>query len=879
MATYSFSLNIDDIYQLQLYLLGLGYLVVYINKDGTNIDINLSNTLSSPQQAQLLTDLNNYTNPSLPDSYYITNTENSTSTTTGALVVSGGIGASGNIYAENIFDNGNRVVTTAGTNLSVSGTTISVVNNPTFSGIVNISNNTTSTSTTTGALVVSGGVGIGGNLFVGGNLNITGTLSGSIAHSSLTGLTTGDDHSQYTLLSGRTGGQVITGGTGASNSLTLRSTSNTTKGSILIDEVTASTSTTTGALVVSGGVGIGGSLFAGNTVRFTNTTASTSTTTGALVVTGGVGIGGSLFAGNTVRFTNTTASTSTTTGALVVTGGVGIGGSLFVGGNLNITGTLSATIGHSSLTGLTTGDDHTQYTLLSGRSGGQVIIGGTGASNSLTLRSTSNATKGSILIDEVTASTSTTTGALVVSGGVGIGGSLYAGNIYSNGVLVGSGGSSYTAGTNISIVGTIISVVSNPSFSGNVAINSGTGSTSTTTGALVVSGGIGASGNIYALNIFDNGNRVITTAGTNLTKTNETISVVSNPSFSGNVSINSGTASTSTTTGALVVSGGIGASGNIYAGNIYSNGVLLGSGTYTAGTNISIVGTTISVVSNPSFSGNVSINSGTASTSTTTGALVVSGGIGINGAIYNSGIINTTNTTGTTSTTTGALVVAGGIGVGEGITVNNFIDLDAVGGVSNSSSGQRLYVDSSDNLLKSRNTTGTITTYNPTTTKGDIISHNGTTQIRVPVGINSQSLIADSTQSSGLIWKYPFGSFYQYAQSLGDNNTTSTSFQTKLTMTTGTLPIGTYMIHCYTRITSNQVSRNFEIETRVNSIQIELQRTPLNRAAQSLLYNNINQYIVSTSQTLTIDIRYRVVETTQTLTISNTKIFIYRVSD
>lgn len=50
---------------------------------------------------------------------------------------------------------------------------------------------------------------------------------------------------------------------------------------------------------------------------------------------------------------------------------------------------------HSLLSGLTA-DDHTQYALLAGRSSGQTLIGGTAASESLTLQSTSNATRGLI---------------------------------------------------------------------------------------------------------------------------------------------------------------------------------------------------------------------------------------------------------------------------------------------------------------------------------------------------------------------------------------------------------------------------------------------------------------------------------------------------
>lgn len=48
---------------------------------------------------------------------------------------------------------------------------------------------------------------------------------------------------------------------------------------------------------------------------------------------------------------------------------------------------------HGALTGLAD-DDHTQYALLAGRSGGQTLTGGTAAGENLTLQSTSNETKG-----------------------------------------------------------------------------------------------------------------------------------------------------------------------------------------------------------------------------------------------------------------------------------------------------------------------------------------------------------------------------------------------------------------------------------------------------------------------------------------------------
>ena len=50
-------------------------------------------------------------------------------------------------------------------------------------------------------------------------------------------------------------------------------------------------------------------------------------------------------------------------------------------------------ITHNNLGGLTTGDPHTQYALLAGRSGGQTLIGGTAANDDLTLEGTSSATR------------------------------------------------------------------------------------------------------------------------------------------------------------------------------------------------------------------------------------------------------------------------------------------------------------------------------------------------------------------------------------------------------------------------------------------------------------------------------------------------------
>jgi hypothetical protein len=70
---------------------------------------------------------------------------------------------------------------------------------------------------------------------------------------------------------------------------------------------------------------------ASGTITFSSSTASTSTTSGALIVTGGVGIGGSINVGGVSKFTSSATSTNTATGAIVITGGLGVGGSINAG--------------------------------------------------------------------------------------------------------------------------------------------------------------------------------------------------------------------------------------------------------------------------------------------------------------------------------------------------------------------------------------------------------------------------------------------------------------------------------------------------------------------------------------------------------------------
>ena len=149
---------------------------------------------------------------------------------------------------------------------------------------------------------------------------------------------------------------------------------NTQFGSQFLSNITTSTSTATGALIVAGGAGVAGNLNVGGVTNIGGNTA----VTGNIIATGNVyangylaltadtiGYYGTALSGGIVtgsaRYTSAEASTSAATGAIAITtGGLGVNGNIYSGGGFfgNITGNiltpaqpLITTVG--SLNGLT----------------------------------------------------------------------------------------------------------------------------------------------------------------------------------------------------------------------------------------------------------------------------------------------------------------------------------------------------------------------------------------------------------------------------------------------------------------------------------------------------------------------------------------------
>ena len=605
---------------------------------------------------------------------------------TGTLVVTGGVGVSGSLYAGNIYSNGAAVWTTA-----------------TLTDNSQLTNNagylTSSTLGQFGVSSVNAGVGISVNQST-GSVTVTNIGVVSLQGSAYIGLSAA---SGSNVIIYNNGVQTITAGTDtrvssntgtvtiwdASTLQSVTGRGNTTNQTISITANNLGASTNTGqALTVSGGIGAL-AVYATNLFDSSNRVLTSVTPVG----------------GNAISVSAVSTTGPNTTFTINNTGVTAAVGTTYLGVS---TSTGSVTFTNLGVQTLTAGTD----TAVS-RSTGTVVVWTTATLQSVTNRGST--TTNAVRISNITVSNSTFTGALVVDGGVGIAGDVsIGGNVSITGTLVAAtvigsistashifGGSLGTipyqtapgrtsfistgtpgsllqmgTGSTATFVNTTSIYVGNANqaitatnivggyvtattgvFSGQVLINDTTPSVATNTGALQVQGGLGVGGSIVAAQIYDNSNRVITqvtpTAGSaigigGLVATGPTVSFVVS-----NQGVHSITGTTylgvSTSTGSVILTnlGVQSLVGTTYLGVSQSTGTVtvtnLGVQSLTAGTDTSVsnsTGTitiwntsTLQTITSRGATTNlpISITASTASSTSTQGALVVTGGVGIGG--------------------------------------------------------------------------------------------------------------------------------------------------------------------------------------------------------------------------------------------------------
>ena len=146
-------------------------------------------------------------------------------------------------------------------------------------------------------------------------------------------------------------------------------------------------------------------------------------------------------------------SISTNTGALIVAGGLGVAKDLHIGGILYTNGVPVVTTASFNVSDGPTGgvDINIRHYVSSASGTSTIFINNISTLQSVTSRG--NSTTNALLISNTVDAVSTTTGALTVAGGVGIGGTLYVpninitGNVYKNGLPLTNAG--YTGATGI----------------------------------------------------------------------------------------------------------------------------------------------------------------------------------------------------------------------------------------------------------------------------------------------------------------------------------------------------------------------------------------------------------------------------------------------
>ena len=340
----------------------------------------------------------------------------------------------------------------------------------------------------------------------------------------------------YLIVSGAAAGSspvLASGGTDTNSSINI---SPKGTGNVLITSTTAATSQTTGATVIKGGLGVDGDIY-GNIFN------------GSAVYAGTIGNTGAVFSGATSTLTGASQAASFTTS----------GGGQHIG---YITGAIGAnTPNTGAFTTVTTSGAITAQGTISAPSINAGTIGNTGAA--------------------LTASTATLTGT-ANSYGAGQGALQITGGFYA-------GGDSYING-NLSIAGNLTSIGYNELIANAPLLYLSVGSISTYNYELgfyshKYDAAVGYNHTGLVRNHLDNAWYLFSNIRTEPTNTVDlaNASIIYDTLKLGNVIALSGNASTSTTTGAIVVSdgGGLGVGGNIYAGAIQNTPI--GNGTASTG--------------------------------------------------------------------------------------------------------------------------------------------------------------------------------------------------------------------------------------------------------------------------------------------------------
>ena len=588
--------------------------------------------------------------------------------------------------------------------------------------------NTTEDGLTSGNIATTNYVNvIVGNLQTIGSTTLGGfTISGNTL-SSAGAMTIRSDAGSVTIPNATT----ITGATIISSTLSVGSTATvnalTSNGAIIATTGSFSSNLTGSALTVNNSATIGSTLGVAGNINGTGLTLSGSqVTTGSAQALGGIQatpIGNA--ATSTAQFTTVGASGNVTASALTVNNTATIGSTLGVAGNLNGT---SATLTGSATIGTTLG-------VTGNATIGNVSTAAIGASGLVTITNTTDATGAS-------------TGALQVAGGASVNKNLYVtGNIYAGNIIA-------IQANTLSVQDPLLYLTANTPYPYNYSIgfySQYQGGTPANVNANIYQHtGFVKDNSDLTWKLFSN---VVAEPGITVDFTNAqweqvkhgnlivagTSSVSGAASFAGNATINGLTVNTSAViTNSLQSLGGlqatpignaatstaqfttVGASGNATVAALTVNGTAtigstLGVTGNINGSSLTLTGSQVTTGSAQALGGLQATPIGNASASS--GAFTT---------LTASGLTTVTNTTDSTGPTSGAVVISGGLGVAKTLNVTTAANLGNV---------------TFNNLTISSNTAN----------QGININPNGTGTTTINSGLNASKTVINGTGANTLV--------------------------------------------------------------------------------------------------------------------------------
>ena len=221
----------------------------------------------------------------------------------------------------------------------------------------------------------------------------------------------------------------------------------------------------------------------------------------------------------------------------------------------------------------------------------------------------------------------------------------------------------------------------------------------------------------------------------------------------GGIRIQSSQGSENFNTGALVVEGGAGIHSDLYVGNnlrVYNTALIEGSTTITGGLT---VGTFDSVIDQVTFNSNTTFNVYDDTLATfeviegTNSIIKVDVAGGVSTLIFDTPTVEINNTTGSTTSTSGALTIAGGVGIAENLYVGNDLEIEG----SNLTTSQTTF-DILNTTATTINAFGAATSISIGAATGTITFNNATPifdstgAVQIPVGATADRPVADTGQ-------------------------------------------------------------------------------------------------------------------------------------